>query len=178
MDEFEPRGFLEQLHGEMRGAAVADRAVIQLARLRFRERHELLDRIDAEPGIDDQQVGAGPDEAHRRQILERVVFHFPVEHGVDRERAGNRNADRVAVGSGPGDERGAEVAARAGTVLDDHRLAERRRELLREHARDQVGRAAGGKGHDQVDRARRPVLRIGRRRLRRGARCESEGDGK
>ena len=60
---------------------------------------------------------------------------------------------RVAVGRGARDLGGAERAAGAADVLDDHRLAaERLAHRLGEVARDLVGRAAGGERDDDRDR--------------------------
>src|SRR6267142_3816862 len=56
VDDVDSGGFLEELHRQVRGAAAADRAVVELARLRLGERDQLLHRVDVEPGIDDQQV--------------------------------------------------------------------------------------------------------------------------
>jgi hypothetical protein len=76
----------------------------------------------------------------------------------------------VAVGLGPGDELGGDVAARAAAVLDHHGLAEPRLELFGGGAGEDVatGRLsvsrepAGGEGDDEADRAGgRPELRIG-----------------
>jgi hypothetical protein len=59
--------------------------------------------------------------------------------------------ERVAVGRGLGDDLRAEVAARAGAVLDDDLLAEPHRELRREDAADDVGGAAGRERDDHRD---------------------------
>jgi hypothetical protein len=61
--------------------------------------------------------------------------------------------DRVAVGSGtrrPG--RGGRAAG-SHHILDDDRLTERARHVIADDASNHVGRSAGGKGHDQRDRA-------------------------
>jgi len=60
------------------------------------------------------------------------------------------NADRVAVGRGLGDRIGADIAARAGPVLDHDLLAEPVAQLLRQDARNDVCAAAGWKGYDQA----------------------------
>ena len=58
--------------------------------------------------------------------------------------AGVPNSQRVAVGSGLRDRRAAEIAARAGAVVDDELLAE----LFAQHLRDGA--------RQRVDRRRRP----------------------
>src|SRR5499426_3687441 len=50
-------------------------------------------------------------------------------------------------------------AAGAGDVLDHHLLAEDFAQPRRENAPERIDRAAGGVGHDQGHRPRRPVLR-------------------
>jgi hypothetical protein len=70
----------------------------------------------------------------RLEVLERVVGHLLVQ---------------------------ADVAAGAGTVLDHHRLAPLRLQLLAEHTRGDVGRATWGERHDDLHRlGREPVGRI------------------
>jgi hypothetical protein len=58
---------------------------------------------------------------------------------------------------------GADGRARAGLVLDHDRLAQARRELLRQRAGDDVDAAARRKRHDEADRPGR-ILRRRRRR--------------
>jgi hypothetical protein len=69
--------------------------------------------------------------------------------------------DRVAVGLGVLHLLGPEDAAGARPVLDDHGLAERLAHRLAEHARDRVGRTAGGEGDDHGDVASRVLLGCG-----------------
>ena len=69
--------------------------------------------------------------------------------GVGRHRAHDQ---RVAVGRRLGHQVGADVAARAGTVLDDDRLAQRAAHLLGQHAGHGVERAAGRVRHHEAQR--------------------------
>jgi hypothetical protein len=57
--------------------------------------------------------------------------------------------------SGVNDEFSADIAARAGPVLDDERLAEFVRQFLGDQPRDNVGRIAGWKADNDADRPRR-----------------------
>src|SRR5262249_5298565 len=66
--------------------------------------------------------------------------------------AGEADQQRVAVGQGLRDCLGGEVAAGAGPVLDQHGLAERRGEQLRDRPRHRVGGAARGCADQQLDR--------------------------
>jgi hypothetical protein len=87
---------------------------------------------------------------HRRQILERVVGHARAQAGIDHVR-GDHDAERVAVGRGLGHRVGADHGARAGFVLDDHRLAPHLLHLGGDQPADDIGRAAGRERDDQTD---------------------------
>ncbi|MCY1244443.1 hypothetical protein D9M72_575160 [compost metagenome] len=68
---------------------------------------------------------------------------------------------RVAVRLVLGDIVSADGGAGAGTVLDDHRLAEALGELVAQRACEYVGGAARRERHDQGDGLGRPGLRHG-----------------
>ena len=91
-----------------------------------------------------------------------------VQRGVDRVRADRAAADRVAVGRGARQLGRADRAALAWLVLDHDRLAERGAELLANHARQDVGGAAGRERHDVADRLVGPVRAVCARRRRSG----------
>ena len=94
---------------------------------------------------------AMPDD--RVVLGERIEgrFRFLVERLADRDRVLGEQ-QRVAVGVGGGDVVPGEIAARAGPVLDHHRLAERVLKIDVELPRQRVGRAARHEGDDQTDR--------------------------
>src|SRR3954471_4974637 len=70
---------------------------------------------------------------------------------------------------------GPDIAARAGTILDHHRLAELILELLRDDPRQNVVYATGGIGHDNLNGLGRKRLSLGdRREHRRGHQSKSE----
>ena len=73
---------------------------------------------------------------------------------VAKKHAGRKPG--VAVGRAAGDRFGADVAVGAEPRLDDDRLAERRRDLLRDHAHHDVELAPGRKRHHDLDRMRGP----------------------
>src|SRR2546427_13278043 len=68
-------------------------------------------------------------------------------------------SERVAVGRRLGDESGTDRSGRAGTVLDDERLAQGIGELRADHARHGIGRAAWRIRNDEFYRLGRPGLR-------------------
>jgi len=84
--------------------------------------------------------------------------------GHDRGRAGRRQAERVAVGWRLGDDVVADQAAAAAAIVDDHRLLDLLGEGLGDRAHQQVARAAGGEGQDDLDRAARPLVGSDRKR--------------
>src|SRR6185503_853982 len=67
-------------------------------------------------------------------------------------RADAADADRVAIGRRLGDHVRADVAARAGAVLDEDRLAPGLGPAIADQTRIDVGDAAHGKRHDDPDR--------------------------
>ena len=150
----------EQLHRQVRRAAVAERRVVDLAALRLGPGDELGHRLRRHlVGIDREHVRLRGRHHHRHQILRRVVRHLAVEKWRERDRPVEADAQRVRVGR-LGDHIHAEHAAGAGLVLDDHRLAPARAELVAHRAHDQVERAAGPRRHDDLHRLGRPgVLR-------------------
>ena len=65
----------------------------------------------------------------------------------------------MAVRRRAGDAGGGDGGAAAAHILDDEVLPELLRQHRRQHARELVGRTAGGIGHDQGDDAARILLR-------------------
>jgi hypothetical protein len=112
------------------------------------------------------------DQRHRREIFDRIVRQLAVERHVDRVGADRAHQYRVAVGGRFGDVVGADIAAGAGTVIDNHRLAPAFVELLAYRARDDVERTAGGERHDEADRLD-GIIRLRERRARR-ERCMND----
>ena len=161
---------IEQLGHPMVGRAHAGRAVVHRARLALGECNELLQRLHGQVGVHDEDVGIGGRHGDRREVLHRVVGQCLVDGGIDRDRAGLAEQQRVAVGLGLGHDvglqggdasrgglglghdLGAEDRARAALVVDQDRLADVLAHLLRHDARDRVGAAARCIGHDQADR--------------------------
>jgi hypothetical protein len=87
-----------------------------------------------------------------------------VPHHVERQRAVDGGADRlavgvlqdgVAVGRRLGDRVGRDIAAGARAVLHDHRLTEHLGHFRADHARHRVDGAAGHEGDDDADRLAR-----------------------
>ena len=157
------RRHLDALHRKMGGGADARGGIRQL--ILARELQQLLQILRRHRRIHGDDVRRARPEDHRHEIGERVIAGVRIQrrvHGVS--NAGDEQ--HVAVGRGALHLLGGDVAASAGLVLHDHRLAERLGELRRHQARDEVGGAARRKADHDVHRPRaRPVLRQ-RRALR------------
>ena len=139
---------------------VAAPAVAKLsgAALRFGQREEFVEALDAELGVDDEQLRPADQQRHRREVAAGVVRRVAEDVRVGDETVEHRQ-QRVAVGRRLGHGVGADDAAGAGAIVDDYRLAEHFRELRRDRARDDVGDAARRRRHDHADRFGRVILR-------------------
>ena len=115
---------------------------------------QFLDGFHAERRVHHQHVGKLRHHRDRRKRLLHVERQLLVEIGIDGMRGGRRHQQRVAVGIAVGDEGRADVGAGAGLVDDGERLLERGGILIRHHARQDVGVAAGRERHDDLRRAR------------------------
>ena len=113
---------LEQLRGEVRGAAAALRGVVELAGIRSGERDQLGHRVRRHLRVHQQHVRNRGDHRDRHE-LRRVVGQARVQQPVDHQRRRRRGEQRVAVRIGLEHRVGADVAGGARAVLDDHRLA-------------------------------------------------------
>ena len=156
---------VEELAREVVRGAGAARAEVERAGLGFREGDELLQVLRRQRRLRDHHVRHRRDQAHRREVLHRVVVDLRVQRRADGERRRDQH-DGVAVGRRPRRRLGADVAAGAAAVLGHHRLAEARRQPLGDQPAEDVGAAAGRERQDEADRARGPgVLRL----------CQCEG---
>jgi hypothetical protein len=151
---------LEQLAGKMRHRAGPARGVVQLPGLRLGERDQATDVAQAESRGDDENVRGAADIHDGDEVLFGVVRHV-LQRGPDRVRARGAHQQRVAVGGAFRYEFTADGAARAGLVVHHDGFRPQVAQLLRQHARQHVGRAAGGERHDDVHGAL-GVLRLGR----------------
>jgi hypothetical protein len=146
VDEVDAHPLVQRLEVELRHAADAEARVIERARLRLGERHQLREGLHIERRIHHQHVRSVRRDADVAEVLQRIVRQLRIQARVHAERATIGDQDRVAIGHCLGDGVGPERAIGARLVVDDDRLAERLAHLLRERARRQVGAAAGGKG--------------------------------
>ena len=116
----------ELLHREMREGAVAGRAIVELAGLRFGVRHKLGDGVDRHAGVDDQDSRHGDQQDHRYQITLGVVWRLVAEDRID-VGVGAGLQQSVAVSRRLQHRAGAGNGGGARFVLDDDGLLERLR---------------------------------------------------
>jgi hypothetical protein len=156
VNHLETRLLEEQSHRQMVQAANARRAVGRLALVRAHIVDEFLQRMDRQVLVDDQRERIGANVADRSEILERVVTHL-LDRRHDRHHRQCGKEQGVAVRRRLSDKIGGDSPARTRFILDDERAAKSLAETLRYHARETVGVAAGGKGHNDRHRPLRPV---------------------
>ena len=143
---------VEQLGEQVRGRAGTGRSEGELAGVCLHQRDELLRVPGAGRRMGDERERRQADQAYGREILQRLVRRLlQVRH--DRVRPARAREQRVAVGRAFRDRIRADRAARTCAVVDHERLAEHALQLLRDHARGDVGRLPRRPGHDHPDRA-------------------------
>ena len=151
-------------------AAGADRrgAEVERAGCLPCKRDDFGDRFGGKRGMGEQGHRHRGDQTDRRKILARVHAELGVEAGVDRQRSGMAEQQRVAVGCRTRDGTRADRSAAAAAVVDGHRLVERVGQFLRHHAGHGVDAAAGRVRHDERDIAGWKFSRVcdGRRHRR------------
>jgi hypothetical protein len=130
-------------------------------RRRAREVDGRLDQAPRAQGYHEHRRRAA-EERDVREAPQRIERHRRHRRGDDVRRDA-RHDEGVAVGSAPGDELRADVAAGARPVLHHHVLPEPASELVGRDAGERVGAAARGERRDDLHRARRPVLAVRRK---------------
>jgi hypothetical protein len=153
-----PGDLLEIRGSEMLRAAVPDRAVVELARLRFGRVDQIRDGGDRQRVVDDDDVGQRGDEGDRLEGRQRIVADLVEQGLVDGQRARGGDQDRVAVRLGAGHGRRPEIAARAGLVLDHEAVPEVIGHALQHDPADDIARAAARERHDDPDGPARVIL--------------------
>jgi hypothetical protein len=141
MDDVEAGPQLEELADHMRRRADPRCRIGELAGIGLAIGDELADRLHRQRRVDDHDV--------------RIVVEMAVDGRVDAERRGVGEHQRVAVGFRRRGTTRPYGAAGAAAILDDDVLAEHHAQLLAQNAPDHIGRTAGRKGHDELDRPHR-----------------------
>jgi hypothetical protein len=134
-------------------------AKVEFAGLCLRHRDQVFRAFHRHRGIHHHQQRPLRHLHDRRDVGDRIETEL-VDARVHRVAGGDQH-QVVAVGRGPHALLDADDAARAGLVLDDDLGADRRSQLLRHEAADEVRAAAGRERHDDPYRLVRVGLRKG-----------------
>jgi hypothetical protein len=162
MEQIDSGHRFEQLAVKMRRAADTGRRHQELARIGLGKGDQLRDRLHRSRRFDHHHAGAVHHPGDRRDVANDVEAQIVVEPGAEGIHRGDHE-QRVAV-RGSADHRfGREIAAGAGTIVDDERMAQPGRQPIGDDAREQIGRAAGSRADDEPHRPRRIALRVRRR---------------
>jgi len=102
----------------------------------------------------DQRVRLRREYADGCQVAQHVDRHLAVEAGIDGDGGVGDAEQGVAIGRRLRGEFRADIAVRAGAIVDHELLARRVAERLAEHARDEIGAAARRIRHDHAHSAR------------------------
>src|SRR5205807_5817254 len=120
---------LEHLDPQMIGSAVARRGKGEFTRVLLRVLNQLLERVDANRGMNDKAADDVADAPDRIEALDGIVGGL-AQGRYYRERRVGGQKERVAVGWGLGRRLGADHAASSASVLDHELLAEGLGELV------------------------------------------------
>ena len=159
MQDVGARRHLQGLHDDVVQAADAGRPVAQLAELCFRQRNQRGKTVHVERRLNHDEHGRHGDDTDRGKVLHRVVGQLGKKKRVDGQLRYIGHEQGVTVGRRPRHGLAGGNPARPGTVLDHKLLAHALAKALAQQARQHIGRAAGGIGHDQFYRTVRIILR-------------------
>jgi hypothetical protein len=129
------------------------------------ERHQVVHAVDRQRRMHHQHGRDVGHERDRREVRDWVEAHLRVQELVHGVRAHGAEQQGVAVRRRARGRLGADIAGGAAAILDQHRLAPLLAHLLRDHAPEDVGGAAGRPRYDHAHGFGRIGLR---RNLRSG----------
>ena len=153
---------VDQRDTQMRRAADAGAAEIELARIGLRMGHQFRHRLQRHLGVDRYRERQLQDAGNESEIIRNLIRERGLHGRQDRQAVGHGPKQRVAVGGRFRDQIGAHLACGAGLVLNIELLIEPLAQLLGDDAPHEIGAAACRKRDHHADRSRRIVL--GRRR--------------
>ena len=168
---------LEQFAGQVMRTADARRPVAQLIRVRARQRNQLLRVFGGHRRMHDDDARHLRNVGHVREVLEGIVGEFRIKRDVDRV-GHRRHEQRVTVGRRSGRDLGCDIGARAGAVLDYHRLPPCFSDPRADRARQNIRGAARRVADDETDWFGRIILCVRPARNRpaeRGQRAKDDG---
>ena len=140
----------------MAAAAAAARRIREPAGPGACQRDQRLHRVGLDRRMHHQHVGHVGHQRHWREVANRVVADGRIQPRIHRVRRQRAHQQRVAIARRARDQLCTEAAAGAGTVVDQHRLAE----ALGQPGPDQPGAdvewTARRERDDEADGLRRP----------------------
>src|SRR5262249_41363683 len=142
----------------MRRRADATRSKVDLARIGFCIGDKLGNVVGRHRRMHHHYIGQPNQSSHRSAVANEIERKLLVERRVDGV-VRTDEGDRVAIGYRAEHRLHADIAARAGPVLDDELLPQMIRQILADNARDDVVGAARRKRDDPVYRPRRISFR-------------------
>jgi hypothetical protein len=145
----------EELAAQMRRGAGAWRGKRDSAAALLGEGDEVRDRLRRRAIRHHHEVAGRAQQADRRKIRDDVIGELLIKMPIDR-LGGAAEQQRVAVGSGPRHQLGADVGAGPSPVLDDDLPAPNGGQPVADDAGDQVSWSAGRERHDQAHEPGRP----------------------
>lgn len=172
MHQLDPHAPLQKLAAQMVQRSVACRSVVDLSRPCARTGDEFLQRAHGQGGMDHHDLRRVGELRDGREIRDRVHIRRALHRGPAGHAAGIADHQRMPVRPRALGCQQADGAVAAGPVLHHHRYAELRRERIGDQPRGEIGPAAGRRGDDDGDRARREFLRPRCLRERQRARAE------
>ncbi len=175
--ELQPGGLGELQSGEVGLAAEPRCAEHALLRMALDPVHVLFDVGGAGPAADGERQRIRHHHGHRRQVLQQVVLEHRRWIEQAREDAGGVGRDHIGepVRRTVLQHLGGHPATGARPVLDDHRLAQHAVQLVGEHTRHGVRRAAGREAYQQANG--KLALGLGAKRQSQGHYAERSLDG-
>ena len=158
VQQIDPRQLLQQLAGEMIAGADAARPERVLAGLGLRASDQIGEIAEGAGGAHRETDRHLRHQADRGEIAQRIERKLGIDRRHHRHRRG-RQQQGAAIGRRLHDRLQADRAAGAGPVLQDEHALGLRRQPLDQEPRGDIDRPAGGVGHNDAHRARRPFLR-------------------
>ena len=141
MRQLQTGGIGEHFRHQMIARSIADRAIVQRARLCLRQRNQVFGRVQRGTRLHHQHRRHDGDQADRRKILFRVIRQLLEQDRIGRQ-IGGRHENGIAVRLRPRHQRKRRQPRAAAAIVDHDRLPEIRGNGRRDHARQHVGAAA------------------------------------
>jgi hypothetical protein len=144
---------LEKNAGNMCGTARPDRRHRGLALAFFQPGNQFMQILGGYIALRDDQLRVGRDQRDWLEVGHDVEWQR-INRAIEDVRAREANSNGVAIRCRTREAANTNIASAARHILDNDGLAQSRAHVLRECARNHVGRTAGRNRNDERDRAR------------------------